>query len=344
MEPILRRSKIESILNSLSTKRIGVLGDFALDGYWHADMTLSQLSREAPLYNRPITNEIYYPGGAANLAWNLAELGIGEIKAFTVFGEDWRGDQLKNLLKEKGVNTEAVLHEPDWLTPLFGKITLSGLGNQQEDARIDFLNQKELPKNIEIIFANLLKNNIKDLSAIIIADYSIFGVVTPKIKEVVEKIKDQNPNLLFIVDSRERFSEFKNMTIKPNFFEAIQLFFPDTDPQFIDFKTLSQAGINWSRKNCCSVYITLGEKGCLICDKSGSQLVDAFPVTPPLDIVGAGDSFMAGLTSGLVTGLLPEEAVFLANLIASVTIKKINITGTASKPEILDAYDYYFAN
>ncbi len=93
------------------------------------------------------------------------------------------------------MNTEHVLFEPDWLTPFFGKITLSGLGNQQEDARIDFLNQKELPKNIETIFENQLKNNIINLSAIIIADYSSIGVVSPKIKEVVDKIKDQNPNL-----------------------------------------------------------------------------------------------------------------------------------------------------
>jgi bifunctional ADP-heptose synthase (sugar kinase/adenylyltransferase) len=59
--------------------------------YWYADMTRAQLSREAPLFNRPVVAETYSPGGAANVAWNLADLGVGEVHAITVLGADWRG-------------------------------------------------------------------------------------------------------------------------------------------------------------------------------------------------------------------------------------------------------------
>ena len=73
----------------------GCCGDFVLDGYWYADMTRAQLSRETPLYNRPVVAETYSPGGAANVAWNLADLGVGEVHAISVLGKDWRGSLLE---------------------------------------------------------------------------------------------------------------------------------------------------------------------------------------------------------------------------------------------------------
>ena len=47
--------------------RVGVVGDFTLDGYWFADMTRSALSRETPLFPRPVVREHYSCGGAANV-------------------------------------------------------------------------------------------------------------------------------------------------------------------------------------------------------------------------------------------------------------------------------------
>lgn len=344
MKPILKRNQIETLFRISPTKRIGVLGDFVLDGYWRADMTQSQLSREAPLYNRPIIDETYSPGGAANVAWNLSSLSIGEVKAFSVFGEDWRHSILRSILEDLGVVMDNVITHSNWHTPFFGKVFLSAYGNQQEDARLDFINQQSPTLEIQKQLMKKITEQIDGLSAMIIADYLPQGVIGKFIIHELNKLAKEHPEIQFIVDSRDRLDQYTSMTIKPNEIEARQLFFPETDMGTPDIETLSKGGMEWQRKSGKPIYITLGAKGCLLCQESGWLKIPSPPVSQPIDTVGAGDSFLAGLTTGLVSGLSPEESVFFANLVASVTIQKIGITGTANLQEILEAYDNFLVD
>ncbi|MEM3745070.1 MAG: sugar kinase, partial [Candidatus Bathyarchaeia archaeon] len=87
----LKRSRLVEILESFKDLSAIVVGDFALDVYWYADMTMSELSRETPRYTRPIVRETYSPGASGNISWNLRDLGVRNVYAVTVIGEDWRG-------------------------------------------------------------------------------------------------------------------------------------------------------------------------------------------------------------------------------------------------------------
>src|SRR3989304_1362595 len=107
--PPLTRPRLAQILEACRSVRVGVLGDFSLDAYWVVDMTRSQLSRETPLFPRPVVRETYSLGGAANVAWNLADLGVGEVHAFTVFGDDWRRDLLTGLMQRAGIRLDSVV-------------------------------------------------------------------------------------------------------------------------------------------------------------------------------------------------------------------------------------------
>jgi bifunctional ADP-heptose synthase (sugar kinase/adenylyltransferase) len=60
-----------------------------------------------------------------------------------------------------------------------------------------------------------------------------------------------------------------------------------------------------------------------------------------VDFVGAGDTFHAAIAACLTAGGRAEEAAFLGNLAASVTVAKIGTTGTATPEEILDRYRQY---
>ena len=62
--------------------------------------------------------------------------------------------------------------------------------------------------------------------------------------------------------------------------------------------------------------------------------VPAVPVTGPLDTVGAGDSTSAGLACAVAAGATLEEAAAFANLVASITIQQIGITGTATPQQV----------
>jgi bifunctional ADP-heptose synthase (sugar kinase/adenylyltransferase) len=145
MATLLSKNRLVGLLTAAQKLRVGVIGDFTLDGYWYADMTRSVLSRETPLYPRPVVRETYSCGGAANVAWNLADLGVAKVLALTVLGQDWRGDLLRHVLSEARVDLERTLTWPEWSTPFYGKVMLTGVGTRQEDARLDFINTHALP-------------------------------------------------------------------------------------------------------------------------------------------------------------------------------------------------------
>ena len=82
--------RLRELLLGLSDRTIGIVGDLGLDAYWYADMTISVISRETPLFPRPVIREAYSPGAGANVAHNLSDLGVGRVVALSVLGDDWR--------------------------------------------------------------------------------------------------------------------------------------------------------------------------------------------------------------------------------------------------------------
>src|SRR5262249_571219 len=67
---------------------------------------------------------------------------------------------------------------------------------------------------------------------------------------------------------------------------------------------------------------------------SGAYRVPAYPVSGPIDICGAGDSCSAGITCAMVSGATHEQAAAFGNLVASITIQQIGVTGTASPEQV----------
>lgn len=338
----LTRARLETILNQIRRLRIGVCGDFVLDGYWYADMTRAQLSREAPLHNRPVVAETYSPGGAANVAWNLVDLGISEVHAISILGADWRGGLLRDIFRKLGIHSDHLLERQGWKTPFYGKVLLTGWDTQQEDARLDMINPHPLAAEDEELLSHHLQQVIQGLDALIIADYITNGVITPKVRQALLELADQYPQVVFLADSRERITYFQSLAIKPNEIEARQLFFPGKTPASISLEALQKAALDLSARTHKPVYITLGEKGCLLCDTPGARQIPAVKVPPPMDTVGAGDTFLASLTAGLAAGGTSYEAGCLANLSAAVTVQKIGMTGTASQEEILALFEKKF--
>jgi rfaE bifunctional protein kinase chain/domain len=335
----LARARLETILEQIHRLRVGICGDFALDGYWYADMTRAQLSRETPLYNRPVVAETYSPGGAANVAWNLADLGVGEVHAISILGKDWRGSLLRDIFQGLGIRSDHLLERPGWKTPFYGKVMLTGWDTRQEDARLDIINQHPLGAEDEDLLIDCLRQVVPQLDALIIADYIPGGVVSSRVSEALIELAERYPQVIFLADSRERIADFQTLVIKPNEIEARQLFFPAQAPASIPLEALEKAALELSARTHKPVYITLGEKGCLLCEMPGAVRIPAVKVSPPLDTVGAGDTFLASLGAGLAAGATPQEAGCLANLSAAITIQKIGMTGTASPEEILSLFD-----
>ncbi|GAH81407.1 unnamed protein product, partial [marine sediment metagenome] len=89
-----------------------------------------------------------------------------------------------------------------------------------------------------------------------------------------------------------------------------------------------------------AIIITRGERGCILFKNPESQMVEipAVPVEGPIDIVGAGDSFLTGMGTSLCAGASFEEAALIGNLAASIVIQQIGTTGTASRAQIIERF------
>src|SRR5450759_701919 len=339
MATLLSKNRLVGLLTAAQKLRVGVIGDFTLDGYWYADMTRSVLSRETPLYPRPVVRETYSCGGAANVAWNLADLGVDKVLALTVLGQDWRGDLLRRVLSQARVDLERTLTWPEWSTPFYGKVMLTGVGTLQEDARLDFINTHALPSAAEAALLAQLEACLPGLDALVIADYQTMGMATPKVIAALNGLAQRYPRVPFIVDSRDQVSHFEGMVMKPNDLEAGRWFFPGRRPDEVTLDELQLAGSAWQATGSQPLYITLGEKGCMTFFNGQVWRLPAVAVKTPIDTVGAGDTFLAALACGLAAGAAPWEAGLLANLSTGVTIQKLGVTGTATPAEILALAD-----
>ena len=109
----------------------------------------------------------------------------------------------------------------------------------------------------------------------------------------------------------------------------------------MDLDALSALASDISAKNGKTTLITLGEKGCFVAEGETVIRCPACSVEPPIDFCGAGDTFLSGYGTLLASGATSLQAAQVACLCSSVTIKKMGETGTASREEVLSAWDIH---
>jgi rfaE bifunctional protein kinase chain/domain len=336
----LSKERLDEILSRLPECTVGVVGDLGLDAYWYADMTRSFLSRETPLFARPVVREAYSPGAGANVADNLKALGVGRVAVFSVLGDDWRGATLQQEMSLRGIVVEPLIISSQRSTTTFIKPILMGYDSQQEDARIDFENTDPLAPELEDALVERVTRQVTDLDALLVADQlDLNGVITERVREALNELAEQHADKVFVVDSRQRIGMFRHMCLKPNWVEAAAAVFPDRDPRAIPRDELVQIGHTLGERTGRPTFVTLSENGVIVFADAEHRHIPIPPVRPPLDPVGAGDSFISALAATLAAGGTPWEAGAMANLAAGVTVEKLNETGTASPAEVRARYD-----
>ncbi len=340
MQKYLSEQRLKRILDRCAGLSIGVVGDLGLDAYWYADMTRSFLSRETPHFSRPVVREVYAPGAGANVADNLKALGVGMVTVLSVIGADWRGDLLRQVLTLRDVSVEDLLVSPDRSTTTYVKPMLQGYNSVQEDARLDFGNVTPLAPKLEQALIDSLTTQAFRLDALLVVDQlEVHGVVTERVREALNTLAADHRDTCFLVDSRQRIGLFRHMVLKPNWVEAAAAVLPDRNPRDVGRDELARIGMTLHERSGLPAFVTLSEAGVLVCAGDEPDVISAGPVRPPLDPVGAGDTFIAALAASLAGGATPQEAGTFANLAAAVTVEKLNQTGTATPAEIVARYE-----
>lgn len=334
----MTQQELEKILASLSSRKIAVIGDGCVDIYWEADMRRSELSREVPHYPLPVVEERFSLGAGTNVVANLAALGIGDIRFVGCIGKDWRGTIFQSLLSKIGVSGEYLVSSPERITPAYCKPIRKGISDvQYEDPRLDFNNLSPLSEELENRLLEMLKKAVQGADLLLVCDQLANGCITPKVKQEIEALGKIMPVL---VDSRDRIDQFRQVIVKPNEIEACHsLGLPLSAAN--DTEAMKQAAVSMEIRNGCPALITLGARGVVWSESGTATLVPAYPVPPPIDFVGAGDSFLAGFAAVYGLGLCPSVMLSFANLVPAVTIRKIGQTGTAAPEELRSAYARY---
>ena len=332
---MLTTELVEQILSTIPRRTVGVLGDLFLDRYLDIDPALNEPSVETGLTAYQVTRVRSYPGAAGTVINNLAALGVGRIYPIAYIGDDGEGYELRQALKLlPAVAQGGIVSVPDRRTPTYTKPMLG----KDELNRLDIKNRVPTSTGVQEHIIELLDEAWPQLDALLVLDQvseADCGVVTKRVRDHLADLGAREPDKFVLADSRERIWEFRNVAAKPNARECYTI---------RDWKGLSPTQEIrdlevWQKARDLgrAIFATEGEYGITLFDprSSGPRVrIPAYPVSGSIDICGAGDSCSAGIASAMVSGVTHEQAAAFGNLVASITIQQIGVTGTATPDQV----------
>lgn len=304
-------------LPNFSTARILIVGDVMLDRYWSG--TTSRISPEAPVPVVHIQQSEERPGGAGNVALNLAALGC-ESTLFSACGNDAAADSLENKLVTAGV--QCYLQRLDNI-PTITKLRILSL--HQQLIRLDF--EEQLPTIDTIHLLTDIKKELSRTNIIIISDYA--KGINKLAPEIITAAKAANVPI-FIDPKGQDFNLYRGATLlTPNRreFEAV-VGACNSDEELVarGIKLLEQYEIQ-------ALLVTRGEHGMTLIRKNEPAVHLPTHAREVYDVTGAGDTVIATLAAAFACEADFVKAARIANLAAGITVGKLG-AATVSVPEL----------
>ncbi len=332
-ERLLDEAGLGLLLQSLHGAKVAVAGDFCLDAYWLLDEGPEEESIETGLPVHRVTNQRYSPGGAGNVVANLVALGVGQVRAIGVYGGDPFGRVLVKLLQDLGTDTTGMLDlGPDWQTLVYAKPYVG----RAEQSRLDFGTRDALPEASLTAFEQALAAAADWADVVVVNQQVTSCFAREEIVSRVNAVIAAHPGTVFVVDARMSTAPYIGAVLKLNVRETVRRLGgadtgPPSDEQIIDLAGRA------ARQTGKAFFITRGEHGIVAADDQGVYLAPGVDVSGEVDPVGAGDTVVAAISAVLAGGGKPDVAGYVANIAASVTVRKLRATGTATPTELMAA-------
>ena len=321
---------IVELLDRIKTLSALVVGDICLDRWCTYDPAESEPSRETGIPRLGIFSTQVTPGGGGTVANNLAALGARKVSVLGARGDDGFGFELDRALNERGIDASLMVPVRGWQTFTYTKLLNSQTGIEDQP-RVDFISTKLLPEEAEQRILANLASAIEHFDVVLVSDQaetSAGGVVTPAVRATITALAGKLPTKVFLADSRKRIHLFRNVMAKPNWAEA----------ESACKELLGEVNFGQLRERLGArvLLVTRGSKGALVVEEGGETWSRARPISNPVDICGAGDSFAAATALAMAVTSDPFAAASFGNLVASITVMKKG-TGTALPQEIVEA-------
>jgi D-beta-D-heptose 7-phosphate kinase / D-beta-D-heptose 1-phosphate adenosyltransferase len=306
---------LAALVRGFKGRRCLVIGDVMLDVF---ERGLAE--RLAPDTPAPVVTDIRKessPGGAANVAANLAALGA-EVTLLGAIGDDRSGNELLERLDEIGVRTDNIFRLSGRATVVKKRLVAS----DATLARVDSGDKESLMGATEVEFAERAAALAESAEAVVVSDYS-GGAVT---QEVVDAL-DGTDHGCILLDSKDPLRlRWRNLAAAtPNHLEAQRaLDLPvEADPSRVDAGAVGEALRDALRVRALAV--TLAEEGVAVVDSAGVTRLGGRRVANP-DVNGAGDTFLAAFALSLGGGASPQTSTRLGIEAATLAVSRLGTT------------------
>ncbi|MDR6233466.1 bifunctional D-glycero-beta-D-manno-heptose-7-phosphate kinase/D-glycero-beta-D-manno-heptose 1-phosphate adenylyltransferase HldE [Pseudomonas oryzihabitans] len=293
-----------------------VVGDVMLDRYWHG--TTSRISPEAPVPVVRVDQHEDRPGGAANVALNIAALGAPAYLV-GVTGQDEAADALTDSLRAAHVQVrfQRIAQQPTI-------VKLRIMSRHQQLIRVDF----EEPFDTDAqALASDTAAMLAGVKVLVLSDYGKGALKNHQ--ALIQLAKARNIPVLADPKGKD-FSIYRGASlITPNLseFEAIVGVCAD------DAELVAKGNELMARLDLGALLVTRGEHGMTLLRPSQAALHLPARAREVFDVTGAGDTVISTLAAALAAGEELPQAVALANLAAGIVVGKLG-TAAISAPEL----------
>ena len=297
--------------------RLLVIGDVMLDRYWHGEA--SRVSPEAPVPVVKVGNREDRPGGAGNVALNMAALGSA-VRLVGIVGNDETGLELLSRLNAAGVYCD-FLQSAD--KPTITKLRV--IGQHQQLIRLDFEQEFEAADIIGL--QDKVKSLIGDSQVMVLSDYG-----KGALQETANLIElGRSKDIPIIVDPKgTNFEKYRGATLlTPNLseFEAVAGY-SNNEEEFVNKGLRLVKDLNLE-----AILISRGEHGMTLIRPDSPELHLPARAQEVFDVTGAGDTVISVLAAAMAAGGGLADSTALANLAAGLVVGKLG-TAAISGPEL----------
>ena len=301
-------ARVAISIPDFSLTRVVVAGDVMLDRYLFG--STGRISPEAPVPVVHVHETDDRPGGAANVAVNLASLGV-LTRLVGVVGKDAAADSLEAIMRERGIVCDFARADD---RPTITKTRVQSRGQQL--IRLDEENAAAMPGDAMVA---TLRGALDGASAVVLSDYG-----KGALSDVADMIACcREAGIPVLVDPKGTdFSKYRGATLMtPNQseFEAV------AGKCNSDEDLVGRARAMMDDLDLDALLVTRSEKGMLLVESGAEPLFLSTQAREVYDVTGAGDTVIATLAGALASGEDLASAAALANIAAGLVVRKIGV-------------------
>lgn len=308
---------------SFTSGRVLVIGDVMLDSYVHG--SADRLSPEAPVPVLRWARDQKVPGGAANVAANIAALG-GAVSLVGIVGDDEGGAELEAALAAFGDRISPAFLV-DHRRPTTVKLRLVAGGQQL--LRLDREDAAPVSPELEARLIALVSEQIGAADVVVLSDYRKGLLTDTLVRHTVEACRAAN-RLLIVDPKRRQFDIYRGAgVLTPNRRELAEATGLPVDTN----AEVEAAGAVAAEATGAAILVTRSEKGMSLI-RAGQGAVH-LPTTARevFDVSGAGDTVVAALALAIAAHVPLAQAMRIANASAGVVVRKHG-TATLTRAEL----------